>query len=135
MSRPVASPACRMRRTLCAASRPKAGCPVASRSNSHAPVDQLANVARTVLDQRAHGRLVAQAVAGRHRVAAVQLGAVVGAHRRGDAALRVARVALARRRLGEDEDTAERGERDGRAQAGDAAADDEKIGLRVHDAD
>ena len=75
-----------------------AGCAAASRSNARAPIDELAHIARAVLDQHADGGFVAQAVAGSQRVGDMQLGAVVGAHRRRDAALRVAGVALARRR-------------------------------------
>ena len=63
-----------------------------------APVDQLAHVARAFLDEHAHGRFVAQPVAGADRVGGVQRRAVVGADRRRDAALRVAGVALGRRR-------------------------------------
>ena len=103
ISRPVASRACSTRRTLCAPSRPSAASPSASRSNARAPLDQLADVARPFLDQHAHRALVAQAVAGGDRVGRVQLRRIVGADRGGDAALRVAGVALARLGLGEDE--------------------------------
>ena len=64
--------------------------------------------------------------------ARVQLGRVAGADRRGDAALGVAGVALARLGLGEDEDVAGAGELGGRAQRRDAAADDEEVRAKVH---
>src|SRR5262245_37263421 len=65
----------------------------------------------------------------------MQLGAVVGSECGGDTALRIAGVALARRRLGQDQHASKRRQRDRRAQAGDAAADDEEVSLCVHDAD
>ncbi len=71
-----------------------------------APLDQLTDVGRTVLDQHADRLFVAEAVAGADRIRRVQRGAVVVAHRRGDAALRVAGVAFGGCRLGEDEDAA-----------------------------
>ena len=87
--------------------------------------------ARAVLDQR-RGRPRAS-----HRPSpaasvsvSVQLPGVVVADRGGDAALRVAGVALGRRRLGQHQDLARLGERDRGAQPGDAAADDEKIRRR-----
>ena len=45
-----------------------------------APLDELSNVARTVLDQGGDGALVAQAVPRRHRVGAVQLRGIAGTH-------------------------------------------------------
>ena len=127
ISRPVASPACSTRRTLCAASRPSAGRPSASRSNRAPHSISSRTYVRPVLDQHAHRRLVAQAVAGADRVGGVQRRAVVVAHRRGDAALRVAGVAFGGFRLGEDEHAARRREPDRGAQAGDAAADDHEV--------
>ena len=99
----------------------------------HTPVDQLLHQAGTVLDERPDRRLVAETVAGRQGVAPVQRRTVIGAHRRGDAALRVAGVALGGRGLGEHEDAAARRQRDRRAQSRDAAADDQEIGVFVHD--
>ena len=61
----------------------------------------------------------------------MQVGRVIVTDRSRDPALRVAGVALRRRRLGEDENTAGLGQPDRRAQTSDAAADDQKIG-RVH---
>ena len=57
----------------------------------------------------------------------MQRRAVVGPDGRGDAALRVAGVALRRVGLGEDEHAPDRRERDRGAQAGDAAADDDEV--------
>ena len=92
-----------------------------------APVDQLAHVARALVAQDRHRRRIAQPVAGAHRVSGMQRGAVVGADRRGDAALRVAGVAFGRVRLGQDQHPADRRERDRGAQARDTAADDDEI--------
>ena len=69
-----------------------------------APLDQLADVARSLVRQHVDGVGHAQAVAGGDRVARVQLRRIVRADGRGDAALRVAGVALARIGLGEDDD-------------------------------
>src|SRR5207245_6558668 len=46
-----------------------------------------------------------------------------------DASLRVSRVALGRGRLGEDQDAPGSGERDRGTETGNAAADDEKVGV------
>ena len=99
----------------------------------HTPVNQLLHQAGTVLDERPDRGLVAETVAGRQGVAPVQRRTVIGAHRGGDAALGVAGVALGGRGLGENEDAAARRQRDRRAQSRDAAADDQKIGVFVHD--
>jgi hypothetical protein len=92
------------------------------------PVDQLAHVARPLVDEDADGVVVAEAVAGGNRVGEVQRRRVVGADRRGDAALRVAGAAGAGIGFRQDEHAAVRRELDGRAQAGNAAADDEIVG-------
>ena len=132
ISRPVASPACSTRRTLCAASSPSASSSVGVAIEARAPVDQLADVARALLDEHADGGLVAQAVAGADRVGGVQLGAVVGADRRGDAALRVAGVALGRRRPSSESSTRPAGASAIAARRpGDAAADDEEVEVCV----
>ena len=135
ISRPVASRACSTRRTLCAASRPSAGLPVGVAIERRAPLDQLAHVARAFV-----GR-ARRTASGTHRPSPaaivslrVQLRRVVGADRRGDAALRVAGVALARIGLGEDDDAAGVGQRDRGAQTGDAAADHEEIAADAHGA-
>ena len=92
-----------------------------------APRHQLANVARPLVDEDAHGRLVAETVAGAHRVRRMQRRAVVGAHGRGDPALRVAGIALGGIGFGQDEHAAGRRERDRRAQPRDPAADDDEV--------
>ena len=127
ISRPVASPAWSTRRTLCAASRPSDEPAVGIAIEPRAHAEQFADVADAVLDQRGDGGFVAQAVARAQRVGRVQRRAVVVADGRGDAALRVAGVALGRIGLGQDEHAAGRRERDRRAQAGDAAADDDEV--------
>ena len=96
ISRPVASPTCSDARTLWAPSMPSAGRPHCVAIERRAPLEQLPHVPRPFLDEHAHGRLVAEAVAGRDRVARVQAGRVVGTDGRRDAALRVAGVALGR---------------------------------------
>jgi len=99
-----------------------------------APVEQLTDIARTVLYEHVDGLGAAEPVARLHRVAGVELRRVVGANRRGDAALRVAGVALARIGLGEHQHVAHLGERDRGTKAGDAAADDEEVGGHSHGA-
>ena len=94
---------------------------------ARAPVEQLAHVRGPLLDEHAYGLLVAQPVARANRVGRVQLRAVVVADRRGDAALRVAGVALVRIGLGQHGDAPGRRERDGRPQSRDAAADDQEV--------
>src|SRR5262249_40657114 len=92
-----------------------------------APLDELAHVARSLFDQHAYRVLVAQAIAGANRVCRVQLRAVVVANGGGDAALRVAGVALAGIGLGENENASGRRERDRGAKPRDAAADDREV--------
>ena len=76
--------------------------PVAIAIERGAPLEQLADVADAVLHEHAHGVFVAQAVAGGHRVGEMLLRRILGADRGGDAALRVAGVALGGIGLGED---------------------------------
>ena len=132
ISRPVASRACSTRRTLCAASRPSAGAPSASRSK-RAPQSISS---RRSADRRSTSTWTAsghtEAVAGGDRVRDVQLGRIVGADRCGDAALGVAGIALARIGLGEDDDVAGFRQRERGAQPGDAAADDQEVAAHVH---
>ena len=64
-----------------------------------APRHQLADEARTVLDEHLHRASIAQAVAGGHGVGGMQLGRVARADGRRDAALRVTGVAFVRVRL------------------------------------
>ncbi len=63
---------------------------------------------------------------------AVQLGRVVVADGRRDAALRVAGVALPGICFGEDDDVTSVGEGDGGAQAGNAAADHQEVAADAH---
>jgi hypothetical protein len=100
---------------------------------ARAPFQQFADVRGPLLHQHADGPLVAQAVAGGHRVGRVARRAVVVANRGGDAALRVACVALVGIRLGEDDDTTRRRQREGGTQSGNAAADDDEV-RGLHDA-
>ena len=72
ISRPVASCACSTRRTLCAAFARQRRLSVGIAIERHAPLDQLANVAGSVLAPARRPPLVAQAVAGSQRVGAVQ---------------------------------------------------------------
>ena len=95
---------------------------------------QFPNVARSFVHQHVDRVGHAKSVARRHRVARMQLGRVVCAERRGDAALRVAGIALSRIGLGENHDVAGLGERDRGTQTGNAAADHEKVATRIHDA-
>ncbi len=65
--------------------------------------DQLVHTPGALVDQNAHGLLVAQACPGRQRVGEVQVGRVlVGAEHRGNAALGPARRRLGQRALGQD---------------------------------
>jgi 3-dehydroquinate synthase len=57
----------------------------------------------------------------------MELRAVIRTHGRGNAALRIAGVALPGVRFGEDDDLANRRERNSRPEAGDAAADDDEV--------
>jgi hypothetical protein len=67
----------------------------------------------------------------------MELGAVIGPYRGSDAALSVPRVALGRVCLGENEHPTARRERQGRAQSGNTAANDQEVevsnvGIGVH---
>ena len=101
ISRPVASRACRTRRTLWAASSVRARRPIGIAVELGAPLDQLAHVPWTVADEHPHRRVVTQAIAGCNGVGGVQLRRVVVAHGRGNAALRVSGVAFPGLRLGQ----------------------------------
>jgi 3-dehydroquinate synthase len=94
---------------------------------SRAPVDELAHVARTFLDEDAHRRFVAQAVAGARRVGCVQRRRVVVSNRGGNAALRVSGVALGRIGLGENEHASGGSEANRGAQPRNSAADDDEV--------
>ena len=99
-----------------------------------APLHQLGHVPRTVGDQRVHGPRIAEAVSRGDGVACVKLRGVIGAHRRGDAALCVPGVALARMGLAEDGNLPDRGQRERGALSRHAAADHQKVGRKTHDA-
>src|SRR6185436_10865579 len=103
------------------------GLSVSPEIESDTPLDQLPHVLRTVADEHRNGVLVAQAVAGASRIPSVKTGGVVGTDGGSNATLCVARVAFGRDRLGEHQHPAERGERDGRAEARDAAADNQEV--------
>ena len=90
------------------------------------PLQQLADVSRSLLNQHAHRALVAQPVAGAHGVGGVKRRRIVLTERRRDAALRVPGVAFRRRRFGQDQDAAG-GKADRRAQPRHAAADDDEV--------
>ncbi len=127
-SAPVESPwAWRIRRRLCAASRPKSSSPLAERSNS-AP----SSISRRIGDHalfrqqlRDHG--IDQTGAGRHRVGGVELRRVAGAHRHGDPALRPEARARRERRLGEQVH-ALAGELERAGESRDAGADHHDVG-------
>ena len=111
-------------RRLAAERRPAVGVAIEPR----APVDA-ARARSAALPRRARAPPLRRTARRRREScrAACSAGAVVVADRRRDAALRVAGVALRGLGFGEDEDAAGGREPDRRAQAGDAAADDEKI--------
>jgi hypothetical protein len=96
------------------------------------PLDELAYVSRPVRDEHVHGGLYAQAVASRDRVSTVQFRGIIGPDGGSDATLGVSGVALARVRLRQDDHGAGRCKRDGGAEAGDAAADDQEIATHRH---
>ena len=89
---------------------------------------------RRLLDEGAHGVLVAEPGAGDQRVGDVQVGVVVGTEDGGQAALRPGGAAVTERALGDDGDRAAGvGQRHRRHQAGGAGAHDDDVG-RAHPA-
>ena len=90
----------------CAPPRCRAPAAVRRRDRSARPSRSARARSAGLFDEHAHRLAVAQAVAGRHRVGRVQLGRIVRADGRRDAALRVAGIALARLGLGQDQDVA-----------------------------
>ena len=106
---------------------PEGGLSVRAAIDAHPPVEQLADVHDTLLDEHPDRRFVAQSVAGANRVFGVEGRAVVVAQGRGDAALRVSCVALAGLGLGENRDASGSGQPDGGSQTGDPAADDKEV--------
>ena len=87
--------------------------PVAATVEAGAPVDQFAHVAHTLFDENRHRRLVAQSIAGAHRVGRMQCRAVIVAKSRSDAPLCVSGIPFARLRFGQNEHTAGAGQADG----------------------
>jgi 3-dehydroquinate synthase len=83
-------------------------------------------VAWPLFDEHAHGRFVAQAVAGGQGIGQVEGWRIVRPDGRGDAALGVAGVALVGLGLGKDETVAGATQSGCRAEGGDAAADDQE---------
>ena len=96
-----------------------------------APRHQFADEPRAVLDKDLDGPLVTQAVARRDRIGGVPFGAVTGSNGRRNSALCVTGVAFCGFCLGENEDIAVPGNLGGRAERGDAAADDEKVRAKL----
>ena len=94
-----------------------------------APLDELCHAQRAFADKRLGGGAIDKAVAGIHSVFKVQGDVFVALHGHGDAALRVVRVRLAERLLGDDENFAVARELDGGAKAGNARAHHQKIHL------
>ena len=94
-----------------------------------APVEKLLDALRALLDEDAGGFGIDQAVASGERVFEVEGDVFVAAHGDGDASLGVGGVGFGELFFGDDEHGACTGEADGRAEAGDSCADDEKIDL------
>ena len=92
-----------------------------------APLEQLAYVAWPLVAQNLHRCRVAEPVAGAHRIGGVQLGAVVRADRRRDAALGPRTGAVDHAALGDHRHPVGRGQVQGRGQARQAAAHDEDV--------
>src|SRR5262245_46718762 len=92
------------------------------------PIDQLSNISRTFFDEHADRCRVAQAIARRDGVRGVNRGTVIGSDRNGNAALRVAGVALARLGLGQYENAARGRERNRGSKTRNAGSDDQKVG-------
>ena len=114
-------------RGFAAEREPAVGVAIERRSPRH----QLADIGGAVLDERAHGVRIAQTVTGAQRVGRVQRRCVIVTDRGGDAALRVAGVALRRLGFRQHQHATRRGEPDRRAQSRDAATDDDEVG-RLH---
>ena len=71
---------------------------------SGTPVQQLLDIENAVLDHDPYRVLIAETITGRHGVCEVFFGRVFSTERRGDAALRITRVALGWIALGQDGD-------------------------------
>ena len=94
-----------------------------------APVDQILNIRRALFDQRVHRRLIAEAVTGIERVLFVERDLIVVTERDRDAALCVFGGGLPKRVLGDYQNAARLRQFNGRAESGDAGADDKKIAV------
>lgn len=94
-----------------------------------APLDQLFDGARTILDERPDGFGVAEAIAGAQGVLFVELDFVVFGERGGDAALGVLGGRFAEFVLRQDKDTAAVGQFHGGAETGYSRADDQIIAV------
>src|SRR4029079_3913624 len=92
-----------------------------------APVNEFAHIARSFFNEDPHRALVAETRAGLERVVSMTIGTVIGAECGGYATLRIPGVAFSRVGFGEDDDAADRRERDGRAQSSDPAAHDDVV--------
>ena len=95
--------------------------------------DQVAHAVRSLAHDDLDDVAVAEAVAGDERVVDVGLEGVVGAPDRGDAALGVLARALGQPVLGDQHDAARLGAAERAREAGDSAAQDEKVALDRHD--
>ena len=95
---------------------------------SRAPLDELLDKGGTVRDEHVDSALIAQAGASADRVSGVQGHRVVCGDGGGNSPLRKPRAAGARIGLRQDEHAAHGRELNGRAQARNTAADDQKIG-------
>jgi len=91
------------------------------------PFDQLVDASRTFLSQDRDGLFVAQAVASANRIRRVQRRGVIVADGGGDAALRVAGIALRGFGFRQDENAAGVGKAHRCAQARDTAANDDEV--------
>ncbi len=92
-----------------------------------ADLHELAHAVRALVHEDAHGLLVAEARAGGDGVLEVQLGRILLADGRGDAALREERGRLLEGGLGEQADAPAARGADGGREAGDAAAEHEDV--------
>ena len=97
-----------------------------------APIQQLPDIAGSLGDHDIHRVGIAEPGARIERVGHVQRRGVVRAHRRGNAALRVAGVALGAAGFGEEQHLSASDEIGRGAKARNPAADDHVVGANVH---
>jgi hypothetical protein len=95
----------------------------------HAKTEQLADEPGAGFGNELHDIGMGDAAAGPDRVLVVELGAVVGLDRRGDAALGVVRVRLRILLLGDEQHRALPARTVGKPEPGHAGADDEEVYL------